>query len=171
MAELFEVIRERATKAAFEADKLKRITQIRASMISLNRELEQEKKRLGDAVFQLYDTGKLTQPELLELCEQLAPMRGQIAEKEAEIERIRQEEPPEVPIPALYGHICQRCRTKFPGEVVFCPRCGTRIEDVPPPTGLICPKCGAALAEGTVFCPSCGVRVVEEASESLSTQT
>ena len=170
MAELFEGIKERATKAAFEADKLKRITQIRASIISLNRELEQEKKKLSDALLQLYDAGELTQPEVLELCEQLAPMRGQIAEKEAKIERIRQEEAPEVPVSALYGHICPRCKTKFPEEVIFCPRCGSKIEDVPPPTGLICPKCGAALAEGAVFCPSCGVRV-EEVSESLSTQT
>jgi hypothetical protein len=169
MAELFEGIKGRVTKAAFEADKLKRIAQIRASIISLNRELEQEKKELGDALLQLYDAGELTQPELLELCEQLAPLRGQIAQKEAEIERIRQEEAPEVPIPTLYGHICPRCKTKFPAEVIFCPNCGTRIEDVPPPAGLVCPKCGTALAEGAVFCSSCGVRV-EEASESLSTQ-
>ena len=162
MAELFEGIKERATKAAFEADKLKRITQIRANLISLNRELEQEKKKLRDVVLQLYDAGELTRPELLELCEQLAPLRRQIAEKEAEIERIRQEEAPGVTIPSLYGHICPRCKTRFPVEVIFCPNCGTRIEDVPPPTGLICPKCGAALAEGAVFCPSCGVRVEED---------
>lgn len=170
MAELFEGIREGAAKAAFEADKLRRITQIRASIRSLKKKLEQEKKKISDAVLQLYDAGEVTQPELLALCEQLAPLRSQIAEKEAEIKRIRQEKPAEVPSPALYGHICPRCKTEFPEEVVFCPHCGTRIEDVPPPAGFVCPQCNAALVEGAVFCSFCGARV-EQPSEWPPTET
>lgn len=170
MAELFEGIRERATKAAFEADKLRRITQVRATIRGLRKELERKRKEIGDSALQLYDAGQLTQPQLVELCEQLAPLRNQIREKEAKIESIRKEKPPEAPTPALYGHVCPRCKIKFPEEVDFCPRCGTKIENVPPPATSICPQCGAALVEGSAFCSSCGAEV-EQASESHSTET
>jgi ribosomal protein L40E len=163
MAEILEKFRERASKAAFEADKLRRITRIQRSIGALKRELGREERKIGNITLQLYDAGQLTQPELIELCEQLAPLRNQIAEKEAEIERIRQEKPPEVPVPAIYGHICPRCKIKLPEEAVFCPHCGTKAQDIAPPSiGPVCPSCGATLVEGAIFCPSCGIKIEEE---------
>lgn len=159
MAELFDEIKKQARRAAFEADKKKRIFQIRSEIGPLQREIERKTREIGVAVLQLFDAGRLNQDELVELCREVARLREQIAEKEAEIRRIEEEKFPEAPTPALYGHICPKCKVQLPNEVVFCPRCGTKTVYVSPPLGRVCPNCGLSLPEGTMFCPRCGTRL------------
>jgi len=165
MAGFLDRLKKGADRAAFEAERLRRIASVRSEINALKGRVKQNRKSLGIRALELFDADHLTQPELLEICEQIAALRQQVAEKEAKIEAIRQETLPEEPEPALYGHICPRCKIRLPDEAQFCPRCGGPAADVLPPTlpeapaGRLCSNCGERLVEGAVSCPSCGTKV------------
>ncbi|MGB8644366.1 MAG: zinc ribbon domain-containing protein [Anaerolineae bacterium] len=79
------------------------------------------------------------------------------------------------PAPAageVYGHICSNEKVPLPANVMFCPNCGAKAIDVPPPaaqastaapapaaTPGVCPNCQNPLAPNATFCPNCGARV------------
>ncbi len=72
---------------------------------------------------------------------------------------------------AVYGHICPNEQIQLPANVMFCPSCGAKAIDVPPPAQApettpapnaapsVCPNCQTPLAPNAVFCPNCGTRV------------
>ena len=165
MAGIFDRLKKGADKAAFEADKLRRTTSVRSQINALGGQVNRKTRALGEKALELFDSGQLSQPALLETCEQITALRQQIAKKEAEIEAIRQETLPEEPVPALYGHICPNCKIQLLEEARFCPQCGGSAQDVPPPappevlTGLVCSDCGETLVEGAAFCPNCGAKI------------
>jgi len=155
-------IKGEAEKAGFEAERFRRLNQAQGVLKGLQRDLERQTAAMGLQALALYDAGALTQPELVTACQQIDGARQRIADQQAQIERIRQEKPPEPVISAQYGHICPRCQIRLPDEVRFCPRCGTQAVDVappPPPSGQACAQCHAPLAPGALFCPQCGARV------------
>ena len=168
MAGFLDRLKKGADRAAFEAERLRRIASVRFEINALKGQVKQNGQSLGIKALELFDADQLTQPELLEICEQIAALRQQVAEKEAKIEAIRQETLPEEPEPAIYGHICPRCKIRLPDEAQFCPRCGGPAADVLLPTlpeapapVRVCASCGTPLVEGAVFCPECGTRVEE----------
>lgn len=152
MPRFLDRIKSGADKAAFEADRLLRVTQAQSALKALERDLEAQMAAIGQQAVALYDAGTLTQPELLAILPQIDTLRQQIAAQEAEVERIRQEkppeapapaeeeppqapapaqeEPPEAPAPAPQGRRCPQCHTELPADVRFCPECGARVEDL-----------------------------------------
>ena len=152
MPGFLDKIKSGADKAAFEADRLRRVSQAQSALKALQHDLETQVAAIGQQVLALYDAGTLTQPELLALCPPIDSLRQRIAAQEAEVERIRQEKPPEAPAPvpeqppaaptpapqqpppapapALHGHICPQCRVQLPADVRFCPECGSKAVDV-----------------------------------------
>jgi RNA polymerase subunit RPABC4/transcription elongation factor Spt4 len=165
MTGLLDRLKKGADKAALEADKLRRITRVRSQISALQGRVNSHTRALGEKALGLFDAGQLTQPELLEGCEQIAVLRQQMAEKEAEIEAIRQETLPEEPESVLCGHICPNCKIRLADEAHFCPECGSIAQDVPPPAPpevsirLVCGSCGVPLVQGAAFCPECGTKV------------
>jgi len=155
-------IKGEAEKAGFEAERFRRLNQAQGVLKGLQRDLERQTAAMGLQALALYDAGALTQPELVTACQQIDGARQRIADQQAQIERIRQEKPPEPVISAVYGHICPRCQILLADEVRFCPRCGTQAVNVAPPppaAGQTCAQCRAPLPPGTLFCPQCGARV------------
>jgi hypothetical protein len=152
MPGFLDKIKSGADKAAFEADRLRRVSQAQSALKALQHDLETQVAAIGQNVLALYDAGALTQPELLALCPPIDSLRQQIAAQEAEVEQIRQEKPPEAPAPvpeqppaaptptpqqpppapapALHGHICPQCQVQLPADVRFCPECGSKAIDV-----------------------------------------
>jgi hypothetical protein len=151
MPSFLDKLKSGADKAAFEADRLVRVNQAQSALRNLQRELETEMEALGKQALALYDAGTLTQSELLALMPQIEAKRQQIADQEAEVERIRQEKPAEAGAPAP--------DRPAPGA----PAPYAAATPPPPPTpvvtGRACPNCGAALAADVRFCPECGSRV------------
>jgi predicted amidophosphoribosyltransferase len=164
MEGFFKKVKRGAEQAALEADKLRRTTALKGEIGGLQGKIKQHTRDMGTKALELFDAGQLTQPDLLAICEQIATLRAQIAEREKEIEAIQREMLPEEPEAALYGHICPQCRIRLPDEARFCPRCGGPAADVPPPTlpeapaGLVCSHCGGPLTAGAIFCPHCGTK-------------
>ncbi|MBN1658534.1 MAG: zinc ribbon domain-containing protein [Anaerolineae bacterium] len=151
MAGFLGKLKSGADKAAFEADRLVRVNQAQSALRAIQRELEAEVAALGQQAVELYDAGALTQPELLALAPKIDSVRERIAAQEAEVERIRQEKPPEAapapeksatvapaapeppppaPAPVPQGHVCPKCQTPLRPDVRFCPECGFRVADM-----------------------------------------
>lgn len=138
MPGFLDKLKSGADKAAFEADRLVRVNQAQSALKAMQREVEAEVVALGQQALALYDAGTLTQPELLALGPKIDSVRQRIADQEAEVERIRQEKPPdaaatlpearpEAPAPAPQGRVCSSCRTPVSADVRFCPECGARV--------------------------------------------
>ena len=88
MAGFLDRLRKGADQSAFEADKLWRVAGVRCQINALKGQVAQLTQTLGTQVLELFDAGELTQPELLETCEQIAALRQRITEAEAKIEAI-----------------------------------------------------------------------------------
>ena len=148
MPGLFDRIKSGADKAAFEADRLRRQSQAQGALNKVKNDLNAQTAGIGQKVLALYDAGALAQPELLELCQQLDTLRQQIAGQEAEVERIKQEKPPEAEAPA-----------PAPGPAPMAAPAPTprpAPAPTPAPAAKFCPHCGATVTGGGRFCPECG---------------
>jgi hypothetical protein len=162
MPGFFDKLKSGADKAAFEADRLLRVNQAQSALRALQRELETETATLGQQVLALYEAGTLTQPELLALCPNIDTLRQKIAAQEAEVERIRQEKPPEAATPA------REEPPEPPQPAEAGPPEGPPAEtETPPepatpdPSGRVCPNCGTPLPADVRFCPECGTKLTD----------
>ena len=54
---------------------------------------------------------------------------------------------------------CANCGKTISETDVFCPHCGTKVEEIVPPPEpgtIVCPYCGSVLERGARFCNMCG---------------
>jgi DNA-directed RNA polymerase subunit RPC12/RpoP len=166
-----ERLRGGMDRATFEANKHIRINTIQGEINTLKGQIATRKAELGAIAWELFRAQRLSQSELVALCEVMADLEKQIAEKDNTIEGIRQEMlPSPEPIPVVvFGHICPKERIVLPDQVSFCPNCGSRAIDIPPPQSLSCPNCHASIAENATFCSHCGSKIEVADAEPTST--
>ena len=162
MSSLFNRVRNRAEKATFEADKLRRITAVQVNIRSLQAEFEKEVTQVGKVAFSVYQQGQITQPELLAACERIAAIYAQIQARELEIAGIKDEQFVE----GYYDRICPNGHGPIPEEHNFCQECGAAPVEAPPPVSQeeppnqpTCPRCQAPIRPGASFCSTCGQKV------------
>jgi len=165
MSSFFDKLRAGADTAAFEARRQARILALQNEIASLRAQIRQQQTSLGEITYRLFQAGQVEQPELVQLCQALRDLESQIADKQAEIERVKQEQPP-VRVPGSPGgQVCNNCRAPLSADDVFCPQCGTKVEIPVPAWGTsvsgprTCPQCHSVVAEGAAFCGTCGTRV------------
>lgn len=165
MSNLFDRIRsgaeQAAGKAAFEADKLRRVTALQGKIRSLKGDFEKNLVETGQTAFSLYQKEQIVGPEALrQACAQLADIQAQITANEQQIEEIRAETFVEPQANPQYGRLCPNGHGAIPAQDNFCQECGAKAIEVPPPqAGSLCQNCGAALAAGARFCAECGQEV------------
>ncbi|MBE2221285.1 MAG: zinc ribbon domain-containing protein [Anaerolineae bacterium] len=158
MDNFFGKFRSGAGKAAFEADKLRRVTAVQNTVRSLKSNYEKGLYQVGKVAFSLHQDQQISQPALLEICERQAAVLAQITAREKEIEEIRAETFVEDMSfgQAQYGRLCPNGHGAIPPQDNYCQKCGAKAIEVPPPTGQQCTNCGASLAADARFCASCG---------------
>lgn len=156
MDNIFDKFRSGAEKAAFEADKLRRVTAVQGILRSLKSDMEREINQAGQVAFSLHQRRQINQPELLEVCERLAAVQAQIQAREREIEAIRAETYEANMGQQRYGRLCPNGHGPVPPQNNFCQKCGAKAIEIPPPAGRQCPNCGVSLAADARFCASCG---------------
>ena len=172
MGGIFDRLASGAGRAAFEADKRRRIASVQGTIRALSKESREALYRIGGVALHLYQTSRIVQPELQEACEHAAKIEQQIAAHEQEIERIRTETYTQ-PTPAYgvgYGAgpgasqeaVCPNGHGPLPAGAGFCPTCGAQgVQPAPAVQAPTCQSCGATLIPGSRFCPGCGARIPE----------
>lgn len=169
MSSILDQLRSGAGKAAFEAEKLRKVTTIKSEIKSIRNDVEEAVLQAGQVAWQLHRSDAITQPRLKEACARIDALQAQITAREREIERIQNEVYEEPRFGPQYGHLCPNGHGQLPAGARFCPSCGAEGIDVPPPRGgAQCPACGAALDPGARFCPSCGAAVPETSAAAGS---
>lgn len=159
MPGFFDRVKSGAEKAAFEADRLRRVNQAQGVLKGIQRELDAIVAGWGPQVLALYDAGTLTQPELVAAGPQIDEMRQKLAAQEAEILRIREERPPEpepevvAPPPPPVVPFQPAQQPASPSDSLQADVSGTPVK------GRFCGSCGAVLPAGIKFCMECGAKV------------
>jgi len=159
MPGFFDRVKSGAERAAFEADKMRKVSQAQGALKNTQRDLEAKVAGWGQQVLALYDAGALTQPELLAVGPEIDALRLKIAAQEAEIERIHEEKPPVAepaaappamePVQMLPPVAAAPAETDLPGA------------SAAPAKGRFCANCGSPLQPDTKFCMECGTKVAE----------
>ena len=147
-----------AGKVTFEAEKERRVLGVQMAIRGLRAEAEKMYGEIGRVAFALFGSGRIAQPELVEICQQLTNIRAQIEAREGEIEAIRAEVYVE---PGLPGRACPNGHKPLTPKDKFCPTCGAPTMVVAPPASpaRFCQQCGFSLSAEASFCPNCGKAV------------
>ena len=127
MNNFFDKMRSGAGKAAFEADKLRRVTTAQAELRGLRDELQKGIALVGRVAFDLHQRGQIGPPELRAVCEQAAAALALINAKEEDIERIRAEqfvEPSFANYEPAGALLCPAGHGPLPGGARYCQHCG-----------------------------------------------
>jgi len=163
MNSFFDKMRSGAGKAAFEADKLRRVTLIQSELRGLRDEFQKLCAQAGQIAFSLHQRGQIGQPELRAVCEQLAALHRQIGDQEAEADRVRNEQYVDASAaPAGPTLLCPQGHGPIPPGARFCQLCGqpgVSAGGWASAPAAICATCGDALTPDSAFCANCGAPV------------
>lgn len=173
MSGFIDRLRSGAGKAAFEADKLRRIAAEQSSLKTLKEEVKKITQELGALTYDLHGSGRVQQPELVQICRRIDALQAQIASLEEKLEAIRAEEFVEEAAAATYtGRVCPRGHGPIAPENNFCVHCGAAAIVAAPPQsqGPVCDECGADLPREARFCTECGRPLVRKETADKNAQ-
>lgn len=116
---------------------------------------------LGQLTYQEFLAGRLNNPALQDLCQQIRSFDSMIEDGNSQIEMLR-EQAEQMRIGAIQPGLCAYCNTPLSPGVRFCGNCGQELAPSAPPSAEYCPKCASPLIAGYRFCADCGAPVGEE---------
>jgi rubrerythrin len=144
MEDLFESAKRAASnaveRAAWEADKLRRVSDRQKELELVRRERSAMMEQLVATVRDLEARGQITQPQLKSLAERLAALERDLANGQSDIQAIKTE-------------------TYTPGSVSISVQ--RRDATQPSTSGATfpCPTCGRPVRSSAAFCSACGARL------------
>ena len=168
---MFDRFKQTANVAKFKAEQLLRVQGVQNEIATINQQVNGVKDRIAGKVLELRQNGPLGIPEIDELCASIEGSQVQIAQKEAQINAIRAEQPPQSgapapqpgypPAPAAGTKPCPNCQTAVPAAAMFCTSCGYNFQQAPaapepPKATQTCPHCNFEAPAASAFCPNCG---------------
>jgi hypothetical protein len=144
MEDLFESAKRAASnaveRAAWEADKLRRVSERQKELELVRRERAAMMEQLVATVRDLEARGQITQPQLKSLAERLAALERDLANGQSDIQAIKNE-------------------TYTPGSVSI----SVQRKGAPQPNSsgstYPCPTCGRPVRSSAAFCSACGARL------------
>jgi len=171
-----------------ELERRRKLSSLTGQLKTLEAEAKQLTEALGLQTLSLFDTGKITHPELARLCQRINEVRADMDQKKAELAQLRAQ------APATKTVQCPQCRTTVDADAQFCPKCGAQLQtgtaagstsstgaapqaasssvaapSAAPSTGPLsaartevrmrCPRCKTVLPSDAGFCPTCGVKI------------
>jgi predicted amidophosphoribosyltransferase len=163
MSSIFDRMRSGAEKAAFEADKQRRVLAIQQNIRPLKKEFDTIIVQAGHVVYALHRQGKITQPELLEVCAKLDAIQSSIKSQEEQIQQIRDEIFVDPRIQEQYGRVCPHGHGPIAPGANFCGICGSPPVEVQSSSVSYCQNCRYPLDPEALFCAKCGQPVKQPA--------
>lgn len=120
-----ESVQHGLEKASQEAARIAKIQHLHGVANDLAVKMNQESYDIINKVMELFQSGHLTQSELLPLCQQITTYQQQIAEVQAEIQKIQAEAHPQT--------------SSAPGAAPVYPPTGSPAAPPPPPSAPVSP--------------------------------
>ncbi len=172
-----------------ELERRRKVSSLTTQIKTMEAETKQLTEALGLQTLSLFDTGKITNPELARLCQRINEVRSEMEQKKQELAQLRAQ------APATRTIQCPQCHASVDADAQFCPKCGAQLPvgasattDVSstgtaaPTTGVSpadpstapsagstgapstrvrmrCPRCKTVLPSDAGFCPTCGVKI------------
>jgi hypothetical protein len=153
-------LRDETERAKFEAARALRLQREQGKLGQLENQKSDQLRTLGEVVWEMFSAGQPLDPRLATVCRQVQTVNQQIADQQALIDTIKQEQPPEPPK-------CARCGRELNGTDAFCPGCGAPVTpavEARPVSNAVpdaaCPNCGNPVRAGATFCARCGQRLI-----------
>ena len=138
----------------------KEINHLKMQVKRLNKDKDKSFPGLGQATYQAFLQGRLSDAALLDVCGQIRAIDAQIEQTQAEIARLQSvaQQMKVAGVPLSTGAVlCPSCGAPSTPGLKFCANCGTPQQAVAAPQpGPSCPACGSPLTPGTRFCGECG---------------
>jgi hypothetical protein len=122
MSEMMKSLRSGADRVAFGAGKMMRIQRVQLEQKSRERERREAVEQLGEAVWRLYEQGRISDPELVGLCHTVQTATHEIAELEKAAAKVRSEQAGRSEEAA--APTCPGCGQTMRRGAVFCSQCG-----------------------------------------------
>ena len=127
---LFDKLAKKVTRGmsrtAFEADKLRRATEIKAKISSLRKEMAGLHAAVAGRVIELCREGTLELPELDDEIQAVLALESQIEEKDEEL-RAAQAEEFQTEGETIEEGVCPQCHAELAEGAIFCPNCGAKV--------------------------------------------
>ncbi len=153
-----------ADVAKWKYDQQSRIIKIQSQLSDYENQVRKNKGLLADKVFDMFGENKVTDPNLISICEEINTVNEAVSHARMLLEQAKAEKAPVFkPLPdmvtVLSGLVCPQCGKELTGK--FCPVhgvAGVKPEQPETPissSGLICPQCGKPVA--VKFCATCGI--------------
>ena len=153
-----KAVSEAVDRGKREVDEFVRIQKINGEIGEIEKKINEFKAQIqaikvqiGEKAVEMLRAGSLASPELQAMMDQIAGIEqqiteqsGVIAQKKAEIEKVKAEDE-------------ARKAAAAAGQPAPAPAPETPAP-TPAPAGLFCKQCGAQVAEGAAFCPQCGAK-------------
>jgi len=159
MSGIMKRLRDETERAKFETGRALRLQREQSKLAQMQGQRRDQLQALGELVWEMFQAGQIADPRQATICRQIQGVQQQINDQENQIERIKQEQPPEPPK-------CAQCGREVSSNDTFCPNCGGRVSSVEQSAGGTavagaqpCPNCGKSVRVGATFCGSCGARL------------
>ena len=163
MSSLIDRFRSGANRAAFEAEKARRLVLLQNKTRSLEQQLSTGATTVGRIAFQLHQEGHPLPKALRDACAPLMAFQAELQTVAAEAEAVRNEVfVDESGGAEAYGQMCPNGHGVLPAGHQFCQTCGAKAVYVPPPATGSCVHCGAPLEAGARFCTECGKTAAQQ---------
>jgi len=141
------------------------ITKLNAKIVSEKAAITDLYKKLGEFYYEKHAQGEAVSPDAEELFAAVDASNKLIEEAKAQIESIKAESAPIIPVSAepaaeapQQGAVCPACGSINSADTKFCSQCGTKMEQSAP-QAKFCPNCGTQAENGVKFCCQCGTKI------------
>jgi len=155
LSKIGKTISEGAASAAKKSGELVEITKINLTISGEEDKIKNLYTEIGKHVVNKHENGENVDTDLLDYCKQVDDLNKAISELKNKIIELKN------------AKICSGCGCEIEKETMFCPKCGTKQENLvlkveePKVETLLCPACNQEVSQDTVFCTSCGHKIKE----------
>lgn len=148
MNNFLDKVKKGVSDASSKAKTMVDINKLKSQISQLNKEIDEEYKRIGLIVFNSFKDNNEENAN-----EQIEERCNVILKKLEEINAINRE------VMELTNEKKCSCGANISMDAKFCPSCGKKFEDAVKEEEvkkIICSQCNAELEEEAKFCPNCG---------------
>jgi hypothetical protein len=183
---IWDSVHRSLEKASQEAGRIARIQRLRSTADALSRQIQIQHAKIVERAMDLFVLGRLTQPELVSLCQEFASLQQQLAQVQQELKQVQSfSGPANAPgaTPPINVEETMPAPAPPPPPTVYpLPVDSTTPIPPPPPTGephtvsgvetllptmpapitreiALCRVCQAELLPGHAFCHQCGTAI------------